>query len=128
VPPPVATATPISTFCGQATPHVLCLSNRFRVGIVWQRPSTETGSGVAVSLISDTGTFWFFSPTNYEVMVKTLNGCAINQKWWVFAGGLTNVKVDLTVTDTMTGTSKTYSNAQGVPFQPVQDTAAFPCQ
>ncbi len=39
--------------------------------------------------------------------------------------GLTNVKVDITVTDTKTHTVKHYSNAQGVQFKPIQDTAAF---
>jgi hypothetical protein len=38
---------------------------------------------------------------------------------------LTNVNVVLTVRDTKNGAVKTYTNPQGVAFQPVQDTAAF---
>jgi hypothetical protein len=41
------------------------------------------------------------------------------------AGGLTDVNVILTVTDTQTGVIKTYTNPQGTPFQPIQDTDAF---
>jgi hypothetical protein len=40
---------------------------------------------------------------------------------------LTNVRVVTTVTDTQTGTVRTYVNNQGVPFQPIQATDAFPC-
>jgi hypothetical protein len=45
----------------------------------------------------------------------------------VFSGGLTNVAYTITVTDTVTGISKTYSNPQGTPSQPIQDTNAFVC-
>ena len=38
---------------------------------------------------------------------------------------MTNVNVVTTITDTQTGAVKTYSSAQGVAFQPVQDTVAF---
>ena len=43
----------------------------------------------------------------------------------VAAGGLTNVRVELTVTDTSTGIPRTYVNPQGKQFQPIQDTGAF---
>jgi hypothetical protein len=43
----------------------------------------------------------------------------------VFAGGLTDVQVELTVVDTATGAPQTYLNTQGTPFQPIQDTSAF---
>jgi hypothetical protein len=38
---------------------------------------------------------------------------------------LTNVKTVITVTDSQTGIMKTYTNPQGSPFAPIQDTAAF---
>src|SRR5205807_4105842 len=43
----------------------------------------------------------------------------------VFAGGLTDVNVVLTVRDTVTGTTRTYTNPSGTAFQPIQDTDAF---
>jgi len=73
----------------------------------------------------DTGGFWFFSPSNLEVLIKVLNGCGVKARYWTFAGGLTNVNVILTVTDTQTGTIQTYTNPQGTPFEPIQDTNAF---
>ncbi|MEP6769608.1 MAG: hypothetical protein ABJC61_13125 [Acidobacteriota bacterium] len=47
------------------------------------------------------------------------------RRWWVFAGGLTNVEVTLTVSDLHTGAVRTYRNPLGTAFQPLQDTAAF---
>ena len=79
----------------------------------------------AVPLTGDTGYFWFFNSANIEVVIKVLNGCALNGHYWVFATGLTNVEVTLFVTDTDTGTLKTYVNTLGVPFTPIQDTSAF---
>ena len=74
---------------------------------------------------SDTGLFTFFDPDNVEVVVKVLNGCSINNRYWVFAAGLTDVRATLRVRDTNTGQVKTYQNPQGVPFQPIQDSDAF---
>ena len=104
---------------------VLCLNNgRFRVTAAWQSP-TDSGIGTAFALTSDTGYFWFFNPANVEMVVKVLNACTVNNKYWVFAGGLTNVLVTITVTDTQTGAVKTYVNPINTAFQPVQDISAF---
>ncbi|MCH9649785.1 MAG: hypothetical protein K0U98_16220 [Deltaproteobacteria bacterium] len=106
--------------------RTLCLAGgRFRVQGTWARPSGEVGGGRASALSGDTGVFWFFSPANVELVVKVLDGCSSNGHFWVFAGGLTNVEVELIVEDTETGAIRTYQNPQGVPFQPLQDTEAF---
>ncbi len=78
-----------------------------------------------IPLTGDTGAFWFFSPSNVEVVIKVLNGCGLNSRYWTFAGGLTDVNVILTVTDTQTGTIQTYTNPPETPFEPIQDTNAF---
>jgi len=105
----------------------LCLNGgRFQVGANWTRSDGSTGAGTAVSLTDDSGYFWFFDPTNVEMVVKVLNGCAINNAYWVFAAGLTNVQVNWQVLDTQTGVSFTEVNPQGQSFAPVQATTAFP--
>jgi hypothetical protein len=112
---------------GPCTPDAnsLCLNNgRFRVTAAWQT-ATSSGAGTAIPGTSDTGQFWFFSSQNVEMVVKVLNGCGFNQRYWVFAGGLTNVQVVLTVTDMANGTVKTYTNPANTAFQPIQDTGAF---
>lgn len=105
----------------------LCLNNgRFQVRASWSVPAQGTsGQGTAVQLTSDTGYFWFFTSGNVEMVVKAVNGCGFNSRYWVFAGGLTNTAVVLTVTDTQTGTSRSYLNPANIAFQPIQDTSAF---
>ena len=78
-----------------------------------------------MSLTDDTGYFWFFDPTNTEMVTKVLNGCAVNGKFWFFGAGLTNVGVSILVQDLPSGTMKTYTNTVGTAFQPIQDTSAF---
>jgi hypothetical protein len=112
---------------GPCTPDALslCLSGgRFKVQTAWQT-ATSSGNGTAIPGTSDTGQFWFFSSSNVEMVIKVLNGCSINNNYWVFAGGLTNVMVTMTVTDMSNGAVKTYINNLNTPFAPIQDTVAF---
>jgi hypothetical protein len=111
--------------CAQGS-TTLCLNdNRFAVSAAWRTSDGQSGQGQAVRLTADTGYFTFFSATNVEVVIKVLNACGLNSKYWVFAGGLTDVNVVLTVRDTVTGTTRTYTNPSGTAFQPIQDTDAF---
>ncbi|HYL05923.1 MAG TPA: alkaline phosphatase family protein [Thermoanaerobaculia bacterium] len=105
----------------------LCLGDgRFAVTASYLTRSGQAGAAQAVPLTSDTGYFWFFAAGNVEAVVKVLDGCGLDGSYWVFAGGLTDVQVTMTVTDTRTGLAKTYTNPQGNPFQPIQDTGALP--
>jgi FlaG/FlaF family flagellin (archaellin) len=122
-----ATATTFST-AGTCTPSAtaICLNNnRFRVEALYETKQGQSGSAHGVKLTEDSGYLWFFAASNIEVVVKVLNGCGTNNHYWVFAGGLTNVRVVLIVTDTKTGATNTYVNPQGAPFQPIQQTGAF---
>ena len=104
----------------------LCLnSSRFRIQAQWVTSDGLTGGGHAVALTGDTGYFWFFSSSNVEMVVKVVDGRSFNNNFWVFAGGLTNVKVIMIVTDTEAGLVKAYVNPQGAAFQPIQDTGPF---
>jgi len=90
-----------------------------------------SGSAHAVPLVpagfTRGGAFWFFSPENPEVLVKVLDGCAVNQRHWLLASATTNVGYRLVATDTLTGAEKVYTNADRTPALPIQDTAAFDC-
>jgi YVTN family beta-propeller protein len=104
----------------------LCLrDNRFAVTADWRTSQGLSGAGQALPLTAETGLFWFFASSNLEMVVKVLDGCAVNGRYWVFAGGLTNVGVTLRVEDTKTGQTRTYTNPLGTPFRPIQDTGAF---
>ena len=105
----------------------LCLNNgRFKVEATFQTVTGLAGQAKAVKLTDDTGYFWFFNAENVEAVVKVLNGCGVNSRYWFFAGGLTNVRTVITVTDIASGQTKTYVNPQTTAFQPIQDTSAFP--
>ncbi|MBI2215272.1 MAG: hypothetical protein HYU52_16605 [Acidobacteria bacterium] len=112
----------------------LCLNNeRFQIRVDWKTPQGQNGTGNAVRVrnasnqfVDDSGYFWFFNQDNVELVVKVLNGCPVNNRYWVFAGGLTNVEATITVTDTFAGfEQKTYKNPLNTAFQPIQDTSAF---
>ena len=122
-PDPGPDREPPSVCMADAT--TLCLNdNRFRVEADW-RSAADSGVANAQEISDDTGYFWFFDDTNVEFVVKALDGCGTNNRYWVFAGGLTDVEVELTVVDTQTGWIQRYSNPLGSPFQPIQDTDAF---
>jgi hypothetical protein len=104
----------------------MCLNNnRFRVEASFRTATGSSQQAQVVKLTNETGYFTFFDPSNVEVVVKVLNGCGVNSRYWVFAAGLTNVEVILRVTDTVTGIQQTYLNPLNRPFPPLQDTNAF---
>ncbi len=122
---PAAQAAPGECVAGDET---LCLENgRFRVRLHWETEDEEAGRGMALPLSGDTGLFWFFDAANIEIVIKVLDGCAVNGARWVFAGGLTDVAVEMTVVDVLTGATRTYGNALGRPFRAIKDTRFFSC-
>jgi hypothetical protein len=115
------------TNCVPTTTAMCLQGGRFQVTATFQAPGAAAGQAQTVSLTDDSGYLWFFTASNIEAIVKVLDGCALNQHFWVFAGGLTNVEATITVTDTQTGKMRTYTNPQNKAFQPIQDTSALPC-
>ena len=103
----------------------LCLNQgRFAVEVTYTTDGTPK-TGNAVPLSTESGYFWFFGADNLEILIKVIDGCPINQRFWVFGAGLTDVQLSLTVTDTATGQKKTYINPAGKGFAPILDTGAF---
>ncbi len=111
-PAPSHLATAASAACVADALH-LCLASRFRVQVAWRDPTGRTGNGTAIPGTRDSGYFWFFAPGNIELVVKALDGTGVNGHFWVLWGGLSNVRYEITVTDTQTGVVKRYLNRQG---------------
>ncbi len=107
--------------------ETLCLlDDRFEVKAAFETKQGASGQAQAVELTPDTGYFWFFTAENVELVVKVRNACVDPfNRFWFFAGGLTNVEVDITVRDTETGVIRNYLNPQSTPFLPITDTNAF---
>jgi hypothetical protein len=95
--------------------ETLCLSNgRFRVEVNWKTADGQTGPGHVVTTSDSSGLLWFFEPSNWEVVVKVLNGCGEpNPRYWLFFAGATDVQYTVTVADTQTGVVKAYFNQLG---------------
>jgi hypothetical protein len=92
----------------------LCLrGGRFKVAVTWRSPAAGTGNGTALPFSNDTGYFWFFDRANPELAVKVLDGTALNGRFWVFFGGLTDQEYTITVTDLTTNRMETYFNPLG---------------
>lgn len=106
-------------------PALVLADGRFRVTARWKESGGDSGFGQPFGLTSDTGTFWFFEEDNVEAVVKVLDACSFDDHFWIFAAGLTNVEVELTVVDTLAQLEQTYVNPLGRPFEPIQDTASF---
>jgi len=125
--PATGVTTDAGTSGGACVPSdtALCLAGgRFRVEVEWQDFEGGSGPGRVHPLTGDTGAFWFFHESNLELFVKVLDARAVNGRWWVFYGSLSNVEFTLTVTDTETGTPRTYENPLRT-FASRGDTAAF---
>lgn len=90
-----------------------------------------SGNGNPISLASlgvdRGGLFWFFSADNPELLIKVINGCALNSHYWVFVSAGTNVGLTITVTDTATGHTWTRTNPDGTAVPTIQDTSALTC-
>lgn len=72
---------------------------------------------------SQSAVFYFFNSSNWEIVAKVLNGCAINGRYWVFAAGATSESFVLNIEDTTRGIIVGYSGASC----PIADTSFWTC-
>ena len=108
----------------------LCLrESRFEVQVHWKNNERVgnygIGRSVPVDVSDESGLFWFFNPDNIELVVKVLDGRAIDDHHWVFYGALSDVEYWITVQDVVAGVRRTYHNMQGR-ICGQNDTKAFP--
>ena len=105
-----------------------CLrDSRYAVTMQWR---TADGDSVAGRVVhegtNDSALFWFHDPTNWEVLIKVLDGCALNDHVWVYGASTTDLGYIVRVTDTTTGVEREYRNEPGVPASAITDLTAFP--
>jgi hypothetical protein len=105
----------------------LCVgdSGRFAVSVSFITAGTRQIAKVVPTTTSESGLFWFFGPNNWEVMVKVLNGCPVNGRFWVFSAATTDQHYELEVTDYQSGQVKRYFNYSGNAAPAITDTSAF---
>ncbi len=107
------------------TPPLRLNRQRFTVVANWRDFEGNTKQANPVAFSTDAGFMWFFDDENVEVVLKVLDACSYNNRIWAFVSGLTNVEVELTVTDTFTGKTFKVQNPLGQTFKPVLNTGAF---
>ncbi len=113
----------------------LCLlGGKFKVEVTW---TTASASGPAQVMYfngeraetSESGFFWFFTPTNFEMGVKMVDACvAPYDRYWVFVSGLTSQAFEVRVTRMANPLDvRTYTNPLDVLPTTKGDTNAFTC-
>lgn len=105
---------------------LMLFDDRFEIVVGWETFAGATGIASVVPF-GDGGDFWFFSVMNRELFVKMIDACTFNDRFWVFAAGLTDVGVVIQVTELETGLVREYESPLGTAFAPIQDTDAFRC-
>ena len=112
------------------------------------RPVTTLGGGFTVSMcveyeragesvvtqVRDYGLnsrqsalLYFFERDNAEVLVKVLDGCAVNGHRWVFVAPVTTLGFNLSIEPPGGGAAWTHSNSLGRTASARSDAEAFPC-
>ncbi|MGE0639352.1 MAG: Calx-beta domain-containing protein [Thermoanaerobaculia bacterium] len=118
--PCVADATTLCLAGGSGDP------SRFRVRITWTDFSGGSGPAFAVPSTADSGFFYFFDPSNLEMLVKMVRGCGSElNAYWFFYAAATNLGLQTEVLDTTACVTKNYSNPLGN-FASDGDIAALP--
>jgi hypothetical protein len=135
--PPQGFAQYVTLGTGPCGPQAdrACFMNRFQGTVAWETFSpagdghlnlVNSGPGLVVpGASSNSALFYFFDPSNWELLVKMPAGTCILGNYWVFSAATTNVHYTLVVYDLTTGTMKRYFNYSGPPAAAVTDTAAF---
>jgi hypothetical protein len=108
--------------------HLLLQGGRFDVSVHWHDFTGGEGPGLVVPGASaDSGLFSFFSPSNWELLLKILDGCALNGHYWILGSGATTVQFSVEVRDTETDEVWRYDNPSGHPAGTFTDTSFAPC-
>jgi len=111
--------------CVESDTRLCLLGGRFSATLSW-----NDGSGAKPALVaapkasgagSASGLFHFYAsdPSNWEVLVKMIDGCGTNGRFWMLVSASTGFGWELVVTDERTGESRTWrhpldGNASGL--------------
>ncbi len=120
----VEAASPAGTCV--ADDRTRCLrDSRYAVTVDWWNAAAAGVGTVVHAGTDDSGMFQFFGASNWEVLVKVLDGCALNGHAWVFGASTTDLGYVIRVRDTATGAVKEYRNEPGVQAPAITDVRAF---
>lgn len=117
---------------GPKQSDVLIVGGRFAITVTWNAGTVRGGVGQPVRGAlpeqgeTGSGAFYFFGPENTELLVKVLDGCSVNDHYWVFISAATDLGFEVLVEDlAVDGIARTYSNESGETAVAVTDVEAF---
>jgi hypothetical protein len=122
-----------TTSCPQSALDGCLIGGRFQVTATYYNATSGSAQGQVLSFNgtraeSDESVFYYFTDSsNFEMGVKILDACTLNNFFWVFIGGLTNQGWTVNILDTKTGNTKSYTNNLPLTTVTTTDTAALPC-
>ena len=104
----------------------LVFDGGYSVRMCYETSEGTVGEGQAgIWASGQSGLLWFFTRDNAEVLIKVLDGCAINNHRWVYVAPVTDLAFNLFV-DGQGGTWS-HHNRQGDTASTRSDNEAFPC-
>ena len=108
---------------------VCLLGGRFEITVNWEDyQHVHRDAFVASAGTPETALFYFPQAANWEFLIKIINGCSLNSKYWVYFAAATDVGYTVTVRDTQsTAPPRQYTNTLGTASPAVNDSGAFNC-
>ena len=125
-PDPPEPEPPVTGPCEPGAETVCLRDGRFEVRAEWWTDGQTPAAARTVDLgADDSGLFFFLDETNWEILVKVLDGCAINGHVWVFGASTTDLGYSIRVRDSVSGAVREYRNEPGQPSPAITDGEAF---
>jgi hypothetical protein len=126
----VTSTTPVINPCAPSASTVCAEGGRFSLTVNGTNAAGQSTPGRVSprDVYPDGGYFWFFNQDDAEVLIRVINGCRQNNRYWVFTEGLDPVmttELTITVTDTATGVQQQYVTLMNSPAPGVTDNNAF---
>ena len=114
--------------CAETEDSDCMADGRFTVRASYRHPGAAGSEPARIRdvYLGDTATlFYFFSADNPELLVKVLDGCALNGHYWVFGSAATDREYEVTIADAVGGGSRSYVRDASDPL--ISDIEAFQC-
>jgi hypothetical protein len=106
---------PINGSCVNSASKLCLHSGRIEVTVDFESEGEIKPGQTRPERSNNSGLFWFFAQSNIELLVKVLNGCSVNDHYWVLTAGTTNLPYQIRVRDTFTDQVYVIENAGGEP-------------
>lgn len=126
-----ASASPAHALCIPSSTKLCLLDGQFSATLRWSDggPGGLRDAFVAGPQTDAAGLFYFFAndPDNWEILVKMINGCNTNGRYWVLVSASTGFQWQLTVTNEGSGAVQTFSHPLDGNASGIANFNAFTC-